>query len=924
MKIFTFNLLFIVLFFCITAKGQTWQPVGPNDNNRPSDVGGRWVDAAVSPVNNNLYVCYMDASNAAVGIIVKQWNGVSWTQVGGIVPSQTGSGNSNATMAIHPITGEIYVAGLGGGNDVVNVFKLSGNNWIPVGEPNGMSTVAGNKCSLGITPAGIVYLAFQDYMPGVGYLPKLFKYTGTSWINIGNLENFFSTDIFSSDFKFEISAAGTLFVSYLENDNIANTHNAIVRKWNGTSWIKVGTNNIFADYRSVNNIVIDNNDVPYVVGIFEPSVNYCFCETVKKLNITTNLWEQVGNPAIVNSSYGQYDYEYADINLDASGIPYIAFKSETAAGYKMSVMKFDGTNWLTVGSPQFTIGPSNYINLLFNASNQPMVLSTDVACGSASPNTVIGDLVQAYQFNNTSWQLMGNNGLSNTGIDHFNFNIDKNKNIYAVGAIHYANSPVTNKPTVKRWNGTTWNDAGITQPIFNEPAYYSISSAVDDFGNLFVAYRNSNLGGYSVKKYTQATNTWSSVGDNITSAYYIYKTSIMVDVNNQPVVTANNVSGTPNVFRFNGTTWQTLTGSGVTGISTLMRGKGGAIIVANGSFIKKYNEANSTWNTIASTNLSGTTGINFTMDTTGISDTFYMARAVNYAANGGYIQTLKTYVGGSLTPIGNNFIPASLTDGNLSLAIGANSTPFIAYRKDFFQIGTAKLNKLSGTWEVITSALANGIGQADEVQLNADVSGDIYGMYNSSFLYLKKYPNSSVLPLRNLQAFAALKNNAVEVKWNWQDNNDTKNFEVEYSSNGNNFTKITELNATNISKKELSYMHTTAIAGKMYYRIKAIGINGGVYYSNIVSVLSNKDFDIVLNQNISSQEIVLRINSTSSQNILYKIINGNGTSISKSNIKTFVGSFNTTINIGNYAAGLYFLQVQNNKGEQLVFKFMKN
>jgi hypothetical protein len=922
--------LWVTLCACtFSATAQTWVPIGPNDNNRPSDVGGDWISSVLSPMNNNIYIAYSDATNANNGILVRQWNGSQWTDLGSPVNSVSG-GYGYTDIAIHPITGELY-AGLVSniGSNVMSVHRYTGGVWQAVGNTSAIALNFCRKVKIAFDAAGNLFTGFLDYDNVSGrYYPKVFAWNGSSWNSLGNLENVIAAgnSISTDYFTMEMSPAGTLFVSYLLNDNVAFTNLPEVRKWNGSNWVTVGSTAAFAQYRGIQNMAIGADDAPYVLGTYEPTSPYCFCATVKKLNTTTNAWEQVGNASIIGTAYGLYDYEYSDIKLDPLGTPYIAIKQDFTAGnpYRISVMRFTGGTWQAVGSPNFSIGPPDHISLLFNSSGQPVVFMSDRACGSATPNTVVNDLVQAYQFNGTAWQLMGNNGISSAGMDHFSFSIDKNKNIYAVGCIH-SFSAVGNEPHVYRWNGTAWSNAGTTQPVFNEPAYYSISSAVDDAGNLFIAYRNSSIGGYAVRKYTQSTNTWSAVGNNITSSYYIYNTTLMVDGSNRPVVSASNVSGIPSVFRFDGSTWQTLSGSGListSGQPTLLRGKGGAVLLAMGSSgiisIKKYNETAGNWNVLSSTTIAYS---NFAVDTTGVTDTIYAARVVAPGASG-YIQVFKTYDGGSFTQVGGNFSPPALTGSKVSLAIGAGNVPQMIYGRESFKMGTARFNRSTNAWEVITSPLANGLGQADDGQLRADNTGEIYGMYNSSFLYLKKL-QTSVLPLRSIQASAAVAPNGVLVRWNWEDDNDTRVFGVESSTDGLNFTSIASLTPTGNGRRQLQHLHTTAVNGKLFYRIKGVSNNGRIVYSNIVSIITDKEIEVVLQQNTVTGQLVFYVSSNPPQTIQYRITNMSGQLFQQGQFKTGNGPVKQTVNTAPLAAGMYLLQVQSQQGASTPHRFVK-
>ena len=90
------------------------------------------------------------------------------------------------------------------------------------------------------------------------------------------------------------------------------------------------------------------------------------------------------------------------------------------------------------------------------------------------------------------------------------------------------------------------------------------------------------------------------------------------------------------------------------------------------------------------------------------------------------------------------------------------------------------------------------------------------------------------LPVTLTDFLATSGNNSVDLKWEITNVINLKSFELEYSKDGNTFSKLT----TVIYQSDLSdynYVHITS-SSKNFYRLKMIDVEGGFFYSKILSV----------------------------------------------------------------------------------------
>lgn len=86
-------------------------------------------------------------------------------------------------------------------------------------------------------------------------------------------------------------------------------------------------------------------------------------------------WKVVGNPGF---SVGQA--EYTSIAIDGYGVPYVVYHhngGDNGIVYKATVMKFDGANWVPVGSPGFSAGETCFTSIAIDGNGVLYVVYQD-------------------------------------------------------------------------------------------------------------------------------------------------------------------------------------------------------------------------------------------------------------------------------------------------------------------------------------------------------------------------------------------------------------------------------------------------------------------------------------------------------------------------------------------------------------------
>ena len=152
--------------------------------------------------------------------------------------------------------------------------------------------------------------------------------------------------------------------------------------------------------------------------------------------------------------------------LDGSGNPYVAWHVYTSGNAEIYIKRFDGAKWVEVGSGSASgggisddSGLSRHPSLALDASGNPYVAWSDRFCGNSD--------IYIKRFNRTSWVEVGSGSASAGGISDTigdsvepSLALDGSGNPYVAW---YDGPSTTNANTeiyIKRFDGTSWVEVG--------------------------------------------------------------------------------------------------------------------------------------------------------------------------------------------------------------------------------------------------------------------------------------------------------------------------------------------------------------------------------------------------------------------------------------------------------------------------------
>lgn len=170
-------------------------------------------------------------------------------------------------------------------------------------------------------------------------------------------------------------------------------------------------------------------------------------------------------------------------------------------------------------------------------------------------------------------------------------------------------------------------------------------------------------------------------------------------------------------------------------------------------------------------------------------------------------------------------------------------------------------------------------------------------------------------------------NNKHQLSWKVNCTSAQAEFELERSSDGTNYFAINSFTASKLRcESAFDFTDENPVAGKNYYRLKIIDIDGKVDYSNIV-VLTKKSshFDLVsLYPNIvTSQTAILKINAVVREMVTVVLSDFSGRFIQNQPVALQTGLNQIPIQAIGLPAGIYHVTIYSNNNKPVSLKLIK-
>ncbi|MBT9310639.1 DUF4347 domain-containing protein [Leptothoe kymatousa] len=316
------------------------------------------------------YIIFQDDAN---GVTVKRFDGLNWVDVG--VPGFP-EGNASFVGLEFGLNDTPYVVFKDDANNSrATVMQFNGTDWAYVGDP-------------GFSPGGFkdINMKFYGDAPYVVFTDRtqnsratVMVFDGLSWETVGN-PGFSTGAVAASDIN--IDGNGVPYVAYVSGEE--GFEQVSVQRFINGQWSFVGAEGFSVGAEAARpDIEFDNNNVPYLVyrarGNGEGNK-----AIVQSFNGTD--WIKVGsNDASIAGGF------HPDLEFDQNNVLNLAIVDQ-ALKDKVSVRILNPDNtWGYLDDSGFSLGPTNFPDLEFDSNNLPYVLYRETfdANGDVASSAVV-------------------------------------------------------------------------------------------------------------------------------------------------------------------------------------------------------------------------------------------------------------------------------------------------------------------------------------------------------------------------------------------------------------------------------------------------------------------------------------------------------------------------------------------------------
>jgi hypothetical protein len=350
------------------VNGETWEYLG----SAGFSAGGTTMEDIATDNTGMVYVAYRDAANANKATVQKYQTG-TWQLVG------TAGMTSGAVSSLRLVIDNQnvpYLLTVESGN-VAKVMKYDGTSWQPVGSNLVVEVSGVSYPSLAIAPNGTPYMIYKETVAPEGI--SVVKFDGVNWAPVGN------TNLADPDFPGSVAYKPNIHIDangvpYIIFQGINNSE-PVAMKFNGSNWVKISNASSFG-IGGVLTLLTDLHGTPFL--------SYQDWSAGQKASVAKysggTSWSYVGSPGFSTNSV----LASPSFALNGAGIPYVGYYGDNAHGSKANVKRFDGTNWVSVGPPDFSPSVASYSNIAISKDGRMYITFQD---GSLSNKASVMQLV---------------------------------------------------------------------------------------------------------------------------------------------------------------------------------------------------------------------------------------------------------------------------------------------------------------------------------------------------------------------------------------------------------------------------------------------------------------------------------------------------------------------------------------------------
>ena len=526
-------------------NGSSWSKIGGDSINS----GWATTYELSSGITNDGSSLYVGLGASAADAEVWKWNGTTWAKIGG--DSLNGGWDATIeTVRSLRYFGNTLYAGLGDTAGDADVWAWNGSSWAKIGGD------ALNSSWPASTYEQVTAFGYDgsNLYAGLGTTSgdgEVWRYDGANWAKIGGdgANNSWASALGDS--------VNALF--WDGSELLSGTYDAggtgWVHSWDGTTWDVIGGDHVnkswgFFGYSAVQ--VMQT----YREHMYAGMGNTAGSATVWQYD--GSVWKIVGGQGI-NNSWAPSTYEYVASMASYKGKLYVGLGSTASASVNDGeVWSWDGMTWAKVG------GGGTNSSWPFSASHYGEVssLAADSAYLYAGLGAAGAD-GEVWRYDGSSWDKIGGDSLSGGWT---NYAEGATAMGFFGGDLFAGLGRGVGDGEVWKWNGMTWSKVGGDGLAGSWANSYAIESMVSYGSKICVGL--GNITG-SAAVWCWDGTTWAQIGgDDINSSWTggaYEKVKTLSAYNGDLYAGLGNTTGEGEVWRWNGTTWAKVAGSGVNG-----------------------------------------------------------------------------------------------------------------------------------------------------------------------------------------------------------------------------------------------------------------------------------------------------------------------------------------------------------------------
>jgi hypothetical protein len=251
------------------------------------------------------------------------------------------------------------------------------------------------------------------------------------------------------------------------------------------------------------------------------------------------------------------------------------------------------------------------------------------------------------------------------------------------------------------------------------------------------------------------------------------------------------------------------------------------------------------------------------------------------------------FFGGQLDEVSiwNNILTPAEVTSNMNNQLTGNESGLLAYYN-------------------FNEGVANGDNTTPPVDTLNDLS--VYNMDGTLHNFALNGTSSnwislSALPI-NLVNFSGVKKGGYNLlQWSTASEQNSKNFEIQRSEDGNTFDAISIVNAAGNSDRMLNYQYddrALAASPVYYYRLKMVDLDGTAKYSSIIFIRNSATQLTMVYPNPARDQITINVGNKSLLNSNAVLTDLNGKVLQKISLT----QASTQVNVSSYMRGMYLLK----------------